>query len=92
MWAAGKKRMSVISKEHSMGELLFETLLLVCLWSCCYATVLQFNGNITIYGMFPLHNVDATVLTLPQLADCNRYDLYMHTSYRSNLLLIKSCV
>ncbi|KAB5546272.1 hypothetical protein PHYPO_G00070150 [Pangasianodon hypophthalmus] len=64
-----------------MGELLFETLLLVCFWSCCYGTGLQHRGNITIYGMFPLHNVGATISTVPQLTDCNRGTANSHGYY-----------
>lgn len=60
-----------------MEELSFKTMLLVCFWSCCYGIGLQQKGNITIYGMFPLHNVGATASTIPQLADCTRYDFYI---------------
>ncbi|GAA6088687.1 taste receptor type 1 member 1, partial [Tachysurus ichikawai] len=61
-----------------MGELLFKILLLVCLWSRCYGTGFQLEGNITIYGMFPLHNVGDTIATKPQLADCNRGTVNSH--------------
>ncbi|KAI5612307.1 taste receptor type 1 member 2 precursor, partial [Silurus asotus] len=42
---------------------------------------LQHEGNITIYGMFPLHNVGSTVSTIPQLADCNRGTANNHGYY-----------
>lgn len=85
-----KKRMSVISKEHTMGELLFKILLLVCLWSRCYGTGFQLEGNITIYGMFPLHNVGDTIATKPQLADCNRYliNLYDLQKYSAHNMML----
>ncbi|XP_060750523.1 taste receptor type 1 member 1 [Tachysurus vachellii] len=70
--------MSVISKEHTMEGLLFKVLLLVCLWSRSYGTGFQLEGNITIYGMFPLHNVGYTIATKPQLADCIRGTVNSH--------------
>lgn len=89
-WCLGKKSTCVISHAYSMFRLLFETLLLGCFWSCCDGTGLQNKGDITIFGMFPVHNVARTISTMPQLADCNLYDLYMltyNTAYDKKLCL-----
>ncbi|TSM04830.1 Taste receptor type 1 member 1 [Bagarius yarrelli] len=63
-----------------MGELMFQIVLLVCFWGSCYGTGL-YEENITIYGMFPLHNVAATISTIPQLTDCNRGTENSHGYY-----------
>ncbi|XP_007246390.2 taste receptor type 1 member 1 [Astyanax mexicanus] len=54
-----------------MGELMFGTLvLLVCVWSCCNGAGLQFKGDFTIHGMFPLHNAVQTTSATPCMATC----------------------
>ncbi|KAI4896664.1 hypothetical protein NFI96_026149 [Prochilodus magdalenae] len=55
-----------------MGELLYRTLLLVCIWRCCYGTGLQLKGDFTIYGMFPLHNTGQSISAAPGMADCKQ--------------------
>ncbi|KAL6482880.1 hypothetical protein MHYP_G00077520 [Metynnis hypsauchen] len=55
-----------------MGELLYRTLLLGCIWSCCYGSGLQLKGDFTIYGMFPLHNAGQTISAAPCMTDCKQ--------------------
>ncbi|XP_072553541.1 taste receptor type 1 member 1 [Salminus brasiliensis] len=55
-----------------MGKLVYGTLLLVCVWSCCYGAGLQLKGDFTIYGMFPLHNTGPTISATPCMATCKQ--------------------